>query len=304
MSQTTIRKAVLPVAGLGSRFLPATKAVPKELLPIVDRPILDYALEEARAAGIEEFVFVTARGKDSIVDYLDARPDLVRQLEESGKPDLADRVRATSLPPGRATFVRQDEPLGLGHAVWCARNAVGDEPFAVILPDDVILGPIPCLATLLAVRERHGGHVAAVVEVPREQTRRYGILDVDGDTGRVARARGLVEKPEPRTAPSTLAIIGRYVLGPEVFAELERHDRGAGGEIQLTDAIARRIGREPFHGARFDGLRFDCGSKEGYLEAVIAFALARRDLSGAMARMLSTYAVAQPPARQDVKGAA
>ena len=284
-----IRKAVLPVAGLGSRFLPVTKAVPKELLPILDTPILSYAIEEAKQAGIEEFIFVSARGKDAIADYVDAQTELTRQLRENGKVEQAELVQATALLPGNATFIRQDRPLGLGHAVWCARNAVGNEPFVVILPDDVILAKEPCTRRMVEAHNRYGGNLAAVVEVPKEHVSRYGILNVERDDGQCAMASGLVEKPDPDTAPSNLAIIGRYVLGPGIFDTLSTLGAGSGGEIQLTDAIAERIERESFHGVRFEGQRFDCGSREGYLEATISFALARDDLSDTMARILSSY---------------
>jgi UTP--glucose-1-phosphate uridylyltransferase len=286
----SVRKAVFPVGGLGTRFLPATKAMPKEMLPIVDKPLIQYAVEEAWDAGIEEVIFVTGRGKAAIEDHFDISWELEETLKARGKTGPQSDLKRITRQPGAIAYVRQQEPLGLGHAVWCARNLVGDEPFAVILADDLVLAPTPCLRQLIEVYEKVGGNVVAVEDVPRDQTDRYGILDVVEDDGRVARASGLVEKPAPAEAPSTLSIIGRYVLQPEVMAELSRHDKGAGGEIQLTDAMAKTLDRVPFHGLRFAGRRFDCGSKEGFLEANIAFALQRDDLKSATAEILGRYA--------------
>jgi len=273
-----IRKAVLPVGGLGTRFLPATKAIPKEMLPVVDKPLIQYGVEEARKAGIEEIIFVTSRGKSALEDHFDYHFELMETLEARGK--TAEMKLATAMTPaaGKISYTRQPEALGLGHAVWCARNLVGREPFAVILPDDLVLHPEGCLAQLVAAYAQVGGNLVAVEDVPREHTNRYGILDVIEDDGRLAKAKGLVEKPDPKEAPSTLSIIGRYILQPEVFDELDRQDKGAGGEIQLTDAMARTIGSQPFHGLRFEGRRYDCGSKAGFLEANIAYALERDDL--------------------------
>ena len=284
-----IRKAVFPVAGLGTRFLPATKAVPKEMLPVVDKPLIQYVVEEARAAGCEEFIFVTSRGKGAIEDHFDLNPDLQRALTAGGKQEALKVVEASRLAPGQVAFTRQQEPLGLGHAVWCARHLVGDEPFAVILPDDLVLAEVPCLKQMVEVHAEVGGNLVAVEEVPREHTDRYGILDIAEDDGRLARAKGLVEKPKPADAPSNLSIIGRYILDPAVFRELDRQERGAGGEIQLTDAMARTIGPVPFHGLRFEGVRFDCGSKAGFLEATVAYAMQRPDLSDVMAEILVRY---------------
>ncbi|GAB4369976.1 MAG: UTP--glucose-1-phosphate uridylyltransferase GalU [Kiloniellaceae bacterium] len=273
-----IRKAVLPVGGLGTRFLPATKAIPKEMLPVVDKPLIQYGVEEARKAGIEEIIFVTSRGKSALEDHFDYHFELMKTLEARGK--TAEMKLATAMSPvaGKISYTRQPEALGLGHAVWCARNLVGREPFAVILPDDLVLHPEGCLAQLVAAYEQVGGNLVAVEDVPRENTDKYGILDVVEDDGKLAKAKGLVEKPDPKDAPSTLSIIGRYILQPEVFDELDRQDKGAGGEIQLTDAMARTIGKQPFHGLRFEGRRYDCGSKAGFLEANIAYALERDDL--------------------------
>ncbi len=273
-----VRKAVFPVAGLGTRFLPATKAMPKEMLTVVDKPLIQYGLEEARAAGVEHFIFVTSRGKTLIEDHFDAQPDLENTLEARGKARELAAVRDCNYTSGTISVVRQHEALGLGHAVWCARELVGDEPFAVLLPDDLILADTPCLQQMIAVHEQVGGNVVAVMDVPRQHTSRYGILDVDADDGRIARAKGLVEKPAPEKAPSTLSITGRYVLDPAVFEHLDRQQHGAGGEIQLTDAIAATIPDIPFHGYRFEGRRFDCGDKQGFLQANIAYALQREAL--------------------------
>jgi UTP--glucose-1-phosphate uridylyltransferase len=278
---------VLPVAGLGTRFLPITKAVPKELLPIVDRPLIQYAIDEARAAGIEQFIFVTGRGKGAIEDYFDSAVELESALAAKDKKEDLRELRAILPEPGNVSFVRQQEPKGLGHAVWCARHVVGEEPFAVILPDDLVLGDPPCLAQLLDAYRKTGGNVVAVEEVPRAQTNRYGILDIAGDDGPLVAVKGLVEKPDPKVAPSTLSIIGRYILLPEVFSHLARQGRGAGGEIQLTDAMAKMIGSHPFHGVRFKGVRYDCGDKLGFLHATVALALERPDLGGQLREVLA-----------------
>jgi UTP--glucose-1-phosphate uridylyltransferase len=273
-----VRKAVFPVAGLGTRFLPATKAIPKEMLPLVDKPLIQHAVEEARAAGIEDIIFVTSQGKSAIEDHFDINGDLNKVLETRGKLDMLDAVRATEIGSGKLFYTRQQQPLGLGHAVWCARKLVGDEPFAVLLPDDVVLAGTPCLKQMVEAYDEVGGNIVAVVDVPREHTSRYGILDVASDDGRLAAVKGLVEKPKPEVAPSTLSIIGRYILQPELFAHLNRQERGAGNEIQLTDSMARLIGAQPFHGLRFQGTRYDCGDRVGFLEANVAFALELPDL--------------------------
>ncbi len=281
-----IRKAIFPVGGLGTRFLPATKALPKEMLPVVDKPLIQYAVEEARAAGIEEFVFVTGRGKSAIEDHFDHSTELRDALMGRDKKAELDSVEDMLLEAGQVAYIRQQAPLGLGHAVWCARNFARDEPVAVLLADDLVLAEVACLAQMIEAHAEVGGNLAAVMEVPREHTDRYGILDVIDDDGRLAKARGLVEKPKPQKAPSTLSIIGRYILDPEVFVELDRQETGAGGEIQLTDAMARTIGRVPFHGLRFTGTRFDCGNKAGFLEANIVFALGRPDLRAEVREIL------------------
>jgi len=275
-----VTTAVFPVGGLGTRFLPATKALPKEMLPVVDKPLIQYAVEEARAAGIDNLVFVTGRGKTAIEDHYDRHHELEATLAARGKHDLLARLTADPPTPGRFAYVRQMQPLGLGHAVWCARHLVADRPFAVLLADDLIAGPRPALADLLAVYEEHGGNVVLVMHVPPSETHRYGIVDpADGD-GRVFAIRDLVEKPDAATAPSDLAIVGRYVLEPEVLDVLAERRPGAGGEIQLTDALRRRLGAAPFHAVLLDGTRYDCGTKLGYLEANVAFALDRDDLDG------------------------
>jgi UTP--glucose-1-phosphate uridylyltransferase len=284
-----IRKAVFPVAGLGTRFLPATKAMPKEMLTVVDKPVIQYALEEARAAGIEDFIFVTGRNKTALEDHFDYSYELQRTLEERDKKEALESIRSWLPKPGQVASVRQQLPMGLGHAVLCAKHLVGDEPFAVILPDDLVLSETPCMKQLVDVHQETGGNVVAVVDVPREHTKRYGILDVSSDDGRLASVKGLVEKPDPSEAPSTLSIIGRYVLTPSIFAHLENTGRGAGGEIQLTDAMVKLLGgAEAFHGLRFEGKRYDCGDKVGFLEANIAFGLSRPDVAEELRRIIAS----------------
>ncbi len=273
-----IRKAVFPVAGLGTRFLPATKAMPKEMLTLVDRPLIQHAVDEARAAGIEQFIFVTSRGKGALEDHFDNNNDLKRTLEARNKKQALEMLATTDIDSGQLLFTRQREPLGLGHAVWCARHLVGNEPFAILLADDVVLAEKPCLKQMIEAYDDVGGNMVAVVDVPKDQTNRYGILDVESDDGRLAKVRGLVEKPAPEKAPSTLSVIGRYILQPEIFYELEAKQIGAGGEIQLTDSMARLIGKQPFHGLRYQGKRFDCGDKVGFIAANVAFALAHPEI--------------------------
>ena len=284
-----LRKAVLPVAGLGTRFLPATKAMAKEMLPVVDRPLIQYSIDEARAAGIEQFCMVTGRGKTALIDYFDVAFELEATLRERNKADALATLAQSQMEPGSMVSVRQQEPLGLGHAIWCARSFIGDEPFAILLPDDIVLSQTPCLKQLADVYAQTGGVVVAVEEVPPDRTNRYGILDVESDDGRLVAIKGLVEKPDPKDAPSNLSIIGRYVLTAEVIPHLARMERGAGGEVQLTDAMARMIGQVPFHGLRYEGDRFDCGDKIGFLEAQVAFALRRDDLGPAMREIIRKY---------------
>jgi UTP--glucose-1-phosphate uridylyltransferase len=284
-----LRKAVLPVAGLGTRFLPATKATAKEMLPVVDKPLIQYAVEEARAAGIEQFCMVTGRGKTGLVEHFDIAFELEATLKERGKTEIMQMLRDMAVLPGSIATVRQQVPLGLGHAIWCARSFIGDDPFAILLPDDLVLSKTPCLKQLADAYNETGGNVVAVTEVPREQTNRYGILEIGSDDGRLVDVKGLVEKPDPAVAPSNLSIIGRYVLMPEVLQYLSKMERGAGNEVQLTDAMAKMIGHVPFHGLRYEGERFDCGDKIGFLEAQIAFALQRPELSGAVRKFLTKY---------------
>lgn len=275
-----VTKAVFPVAGLGTRFLPATKSVPKEIMTLVDRPLIQYAIEEAREAGIEEFIFVTSRGKSALEDYFDESPALEASLEAKGKDELLEVLRSTNMPSGQIAYIRQHQARGLGHAVWCARRLIApDESFAVILPDDVISGQVSCLKQMVDAHANTGGSMVAAMEVPQDKTSAYGVLDVKEDMGALVSARGMVEKPKAEEAPSNLAVIGRYILSPEVLCNLEKTEAGSGGEIQLTDAIAQEIteGRDVF-GYRFQGERFDCGSKAGFLQATVAFALDRPDL--------------------------
>ena len=284
-----VRKVVFPVAGLGTRMLPATKVLPKEMLPVVDKPIIQYALEEAAAAGAEEFIFVTGRGKTIMEDHFDRAFELFETLAKKSKTkELAEVERAVPRA-GEVVYTRQQEPKGLGHAVWCARHLVGDEPFAVMLVDDLIHAETPCLAQMVAAQRETQGNMLAVMEVAQEHTSRYGVIDPGATDGRLTEVRGMVEKPQPDVAPSRLAVIGRYVLMPEVFAVLDAQKPGAGGEIQLTDAMARLIGRQPFHGYRFEGRRFDCGDKLGYLEAIVAMASLRQDLQPHFSEMLARY---------------
>ena len=284
-----IRKVVCPVAGLGTRMLPATKVIPKEMLPVVDKPIIQYALEEAFESGIEEVIFVTGRGKSAIEDHFDRAYELEDTLQRKDKVKELGDLAAWLPKPGAVSYTRQQEPLGLGHAVWCARHLVGDEPFGVMLVDDLMRDDVPSIKQLMDAHERTGGSVIAVEEVPREHTRRYGILVPGEDDGQLVEVKGMVEKPRPDEAPSNLSVIGRYVLLPEVFRHLDRQETGAGGEIQLTDAMARMIGSSPFHGLRFRGRRYDCGDKLGYLEAQIACALERDDLRSGVGDLLERY---------------
>lgn len=277
MTHKPIRKAVFPVAGLGTRFLPATKAIPKEMLPVVDRPLIQYAVDEAREAGIEQMIFVTGRGKSAIEDHFDIAYELERTMTDRGK-DISI-LEPTRLGPGNCAYVRQQEPMGLGHAIWCARDIVGDEPFAIFLPDEFMHGSPGCMAQMVAEYERVGGNLLSVLEVPREQVSSYGVIDPGAAQGKLTEVKGLVEKPAVADAPSNLIISGRYILQPEVMRVLEHQGKGAGGEIQLTDAMAQMIGNHPFHAVTFDGARYDCGSKVGYIEANLAVALSRPDMA-------------------------
>jgi UTP--glucose-1-phosphate uridylyltransferase len=283
-----VTKAIFPVAGLGTRFLPATKSVPKEIMTLVDRPLIQYAIDEARAAGIKEFIFVTSRGKGALEDYFDHSPQLENELRKKGKTDLLDTLKTTNMDSGAIAYIRQHKALGLGHAVWCARRLVGNEPFAVILPDDVIAAEKPCLQQMVEAYEEVGGNMVAAMEVPPQKASSYGVLDVKEDLGSMVSIKGMVEKPEPGTEPSNLAVIGRYILSPQVLKNLHKIKSGAGGEIQLTDAIAQEIGSDRgVYGYRFRGQRFDCGSKSGFLQATVAFGLSRDDLRDDLHEYLS-----------------
>lgn len=278
MKNPPIRTAVFPVAGLGTRFLPATKASPKEMLVVVDKPLIQYAVEEAQGAGIENFIFITSHGKAAIEDHFDVNFSLEQMLEQRGKIAELAALRQSQLIPGQAVFIRQQAPLGLGHAVWCARHLVGNQPFALMLADDLILAKKPCLSQMVEAYEQLGGNVVAVMDVEPTHVSRYGILDIRQDNGIHVRAKNVVEKPSPDKAPSNTAIVGRYILQPEIFEILGRQQSGTGGEIQLTDSFPALMDNMPFHGIRFEGTRFDCGLKEGWLEANLAFAYARADL--------------------------
>ena len=282
-----VRKAVFPVAGMGTRFLPATKAIPKEMLPVVDKPVIQYAVEEAREAGIEQFVFITGRGKHVIADHFDHAYELESLLEAREKTAELNSLMETLPKSGSVGFVRQQQPLGLGHAVWCARHFVGDEPFAVLLPDDLMVGKPGALSQMMtAYRNVGGGNIVAAEEKAREETKRYGVVDPGTTKGNATEVKGLVEKPDPARAPSNLCIIGRYILQPEIFAELGRQERGAGNEIQLTDSMAKLIGKMPFHAVTTDCKRFDCGDKVGFLTANIAIGLSRPDIAPQLKAML------------------
>jgi UTP--glucose-1-phosphate uridylyltransferase len=286
-SPKPVRKAVFPVAGLGTRFLPATKAVPKEMLTVVDKPVVQYAVEEAKEAGIEQFVFVTGRGKHIIEDHFDHAYELESQLEGRGKTDELDSLLESLPKSGSVFFTRQQKPLGLGHAVWCARHLVGDEPFAVLLPDDLMVGKRGALAQMIDVYNQVGGGVVvAAEEKPKEEIHRYGVFATGATKGKAIEVTGMVEKPKAEEAPSNLTVIGRYIIQPEIFAELDRKEKGAGGEIQLTDSMARLIGRTPFHAVKTDCERYDCGDKVGFLHANIAMGLRRPDIAPGLKALL------------------
>jgi UTP--glucose-1-phosphate uridylyltransferase len=282
-----VTKAIFPVAGLGTRFLPATKSIPKEIMTLVDRPLIQYAIDEARAAGIREFIFVTSRGKSALEDYFDHSPELEQELLDKRKDALLDILKTTYMDSGTIAYIRQHKALGLGHAVWCARRLLADEPFAVILPDDVIAAETPCLKQMVEAHAETGGNMVAAMEVPDDKASAYGILDIAEDHGSVVSVKGMVEKPPAGRAPSNLAVIGRYILTPQVMANLSSIESGAGGEIQLTDAIAREIETSGnVYGFRFRGERYDCGSKAGFLQATVAFGLQRKELRDEFAAFL------------------
>jgi len=283
---TRVRKAVFPVAGLGTRLLPATKSIPKEMITIVDRPLIQYAVDEAREAGIEQLIFVTGRGKSALVDYFDQAYELEATLKAKGKS--LDPLEPSNARFGEVVSVRQQQPLGLGHAVWCARHIVGDEPFAVLLPDELMVGKPNCLAQMVEAYDKVGGNIVAALEVPDSETHKYGVIDPGATDGRLTEIRGLVEKPAQGTAPSNLMLPGRYILQPEVMRALDAQEQGAGGEIQLTDAIARLIGSQPVHAFQFEGQRYDCGSAAGFVIANIALALERGDVAPAVREFLNS----------------
>jgi UTP--glucose-1-phosphate uridylyltransferase len=276
-----VRKAVLPVAGLGTRVLPGAKVTPKNLLNVVDRPILSYIVEEGRAAGIEHFIFIVGRGQGAIEDYFDFSPEIESALEAKGKHEILAEVRADLLQPGQMSFIRQMAPLGLGHAVWCAREVIGDEPFAVMLPDMLMAADTPALAQAVAAHDKVGGNIVVVEPAPEGEAHKYGIVALDGQDGRLNRMVGMVEKPAPGTEPSNLFISGRYILQPEIFRVLETQERGAGGEIQLTDGMAKLMTAQAFHALEYEGVTYDCGDKIGLLRANVAFALRRPELASA-----------------------
>ena len=280
-----VRKAVFPVAGLGTRLLPATKTIPKEMVTIVDRPLIQYAVDEAREAGIEQLIFVTGRGKSALVDYFDQAYELEATL--TAKSKSLDVLGPSNATFGEVVTVRQQQPLGLGHAVWCARHIVGDEPFAVLLPDELMFGKPNCLAQMVEAYEKVGGNLVAALEVPDSETSKYGVIDPGSTEGRLTEIRGLVEKPTAGTAPSNLMLPGRYILQPEVMRALDAQEKGAGGEIQLTDAMAKLIGQQPFHAYKFEGERYDCGSAAGFVIANLAMALERRDVGPAVREFIA-----------------
>jgi UTP--glucose-1-phosphate uridylyltransferase len=280
MTHKPVRKAIFPVAGLGTRFLPATKAIPKEMLPIVDSPLIQYAVDEAREAGIEQMIFVTGRGKSVIEDHFDIAFELEHTMTARGKD--VSVLESTRLSPGNCVYVRQQEPLGLGHAIWCARDIIGDEPFAIFLPDEFMHGSPGCMKQMVDAYHQIGGNVISVLEVPRNSVSSYGVIAPGAATGAVTEVLGLVEKPKVEDAPSNLIMSGRYILQPEVMRILEGQEKGAGGEIQLTDAMAQLIGQQPFNALTFNGNRYDCGSKVGYIEANLALALQRPDMAEQM----------------------
>ena len=284
-----VKKAIFPVAGLGTRFLPATKALSKEMFPVVDKPLIQYALEEAREAGIEEYIFVTGRSKSTIQDHFGRSYELEKILIDNNKSELVEEIKSWVPDPSQISYVRQQKALGLGHAVWCARNNIGDEPFAVLLADDLVLSNPGCLAQMMEVYAEVKGNVVAIEEVPIDKVNRYGVLDIESEDGVIVKAKGLVEKPSPKVAPSNLSIIGRYILQPDVFRKLDNQEKGAGNEVQLTDAIAETLNDIPFHGFKFAGKRFDCGSRLGYLEANLAYALERPSMKDDILNIINKY---------------
>ena len=284
-----IKKAVFPVAGLGTRFLPATKVMPKEMLPIGDRPLIQHVVEEAWSAGIEEIIFVTGRHKNMLLEHFDYQPELMDTLRARNKNNMLEKVRNSEMPAGKLFTTRQPKPLGLGHAIWCARHLIGKEPFAILLPDDLVLNGKGCLAQMVETYNETGGNIVAVKNVPRKDTNKYGIVDTDSEDGNIIKVNGLVEKPDIDKAPSTLSVVGRYILQPEVLDYLAAQEAGAGNEIQLTDSMAKLIGDQPFHGLKFTGTHYDCGSRLGFIEANIAYGLADESIGDDVRNILDKY---------------
>ena len=284
-----VRKAVFPVAGLGTRFLPATKVMPKEMLPINDRPLIQHVFEEAREAGIEEFIFITGRHKNMLEEHFDYQPELEQTLEARGKTDMLEKVQSSEMPAGKLFLTRQPRPLGLGHAIWCAKEIIGDEPFAILLPDDLVLNDQGCLSQMVDVYNQKGGNVVAVKNVPQKDTSKYGIVDIGEEKDNVVRVDGLVEKPNPDEAPSTLSVVGRYILQPEVLDHLSAFETGAGNEIQLTDSMAKLIGKQSFHGLKFTGQHYDCGSRLGFIAANLAYGLADEEIGEDVSKLLKQH---------------
>lgn len=284
-----IRKAVFPVAGLGSRFLPATKTMPKEMLTINDRPLIQHVYEEARDAGIEEFIFVTGRHKQMLEEHFDYQPELMETLQARGKTDMLEHIQQSEMPAGKLFTTRQPKPLGLGHAIWCAKKLIGDDPFAILLPDDLVLNGTGCLAQMVETYNEQGGNVVAVKEVPNEETNKYGIVDLGQEKNNIVEIKGLVEKPDPKDAPSNLSVVGRYILQPEVLDHLAAFETGAGNEIQLTDSMAKLIGNQPFHGLKFEGQHYDCGSRLGFIEANLAYGMADPAIGDNLKRIIQKF---------------
>ena len=284
-----IRKAIFPVAGLGTRFLPATKAMPKEMLPINDRPLIQHVYEEAREAGIEEFIFVTGRQKEMLEEHFDYQPELMETLESRGKEDMLEKVRDSEMPAGKLFLTRQPRPLGLGHAIWCAKKLINDEPFAILLPDVLMKGKTGCLKQMIDIYNETGGNVIALEDVPKNEVYKYGIIEPGEQTGKTVEIKGLVEKPEVEKAPSTLSVVGRYILQPEVFDYLDAFERGAGNEIQLTDSMEKLIGKQPFYGMRFDGKSYDCGSRLGFIAANIAYGMDDDEIGNDVKQIITSY---------------
>lgn len=285
-----VRKAVFPVAGLGTRFLPATKAMPKEMLTINDRPLIQHVFEEAREAGIDEFIFVTGRQKEMLEEHFDYQPELEQTLESRGKKDMLEKVRDSEMPAGKLFLTRQPKPLGLGHAIWCAQKLIGNEPFAVLLPDVLMRGKTGCLKQMVDIYNQTGGNIIALEEVPDSETHKYGIIEPGADNNGRVEIKGLIEKPESGKAPSNLSVVGRYILQPEVFEYLAAFERGAGNEIQLTDSMAKLIGRQPFFGMRFDGKSYDCGSRTGFIEANLVYGANDPEIGAQVKAMIKSLA--------------